>query len=448
MHSLLLDLRYALRMMHRSPGLTAVAVLALGLGIGANTAMFTVLNGVLPSASLPDADRLLLLSNAPETGLFGPMVGLVESDYLDLRKAEGMFDNVATFDATQATLTGIGEPLRLPAANVTPDFFTVLRVQPASGRGFRTEDARSAVVLLGDAIWRSRFQADPRILGRQIRLDGVLHTVIGVMPPGLDFPNSVQLWKPLDVHVNPHRASFRPVVTRLKNGRSIEQARAEFAAFARATTLATSEPEPRIILVPEVSPLKTLLVGDVQHSLGIFAGAVAFVLLIACANMANLLLIRGEARRQEIAVRIALGVGRGRLVRQLLTESLLVSLFGGAIGILFALWGVPALLALAPPGSIPRANEISIDATVLGFTLAVSLLTGLLFGSAPALQAARNTFRDSLSRSARITTGGGLRNFLAVGEIALALVLLTGAGLLLRACGSCMPWTRASGRPT
>ncbi|HEY2012072.1 MAG TPA: ABC transporter permease [Bryobacteraceae bacterium] len=428
------DLRYALRMLGRNPAIAAIAILALGLGIGANTAVFTVLNGVLlRPLPFPEADRLLLFSNTPRGGPFGTVLGLTESDYLELRRNDHSFEPPAAFNGTQVSLTGVGEAVRLPAANVTPDLFTVLRVNPAMGRDFRPEEAQAAVVLLSDAIWRSRFHTDPHIVGQVIKLDGVATTVIGVMAPGFSFPSDAQVWTPLDVRVDPHRAFFRPTVARLKPGATRQQAQAEFAAFAQGLADAVPASRRRNAPVPQVLPLKELLVSDVRDTLRIFAGAVAFVLLIACANVANLLLMRAESRKQEIAVRIALGAGGRRLARQLLTESLLVSVLGGAVGILLALWGVPALLALAPKDRIPRLPEISIDSTVLAFTLAVSILTGLLFGAAPAFQAVRRTVRDRLNQGARISgAGGGLRNALAVGEIALALVLLMGAGLMLK----------------
>jgi putative ABC transport system permease protein len=432
MQNFLHDLRYALRMMQRNPGVTAAAVLALGLGIGANTAVFTVLNSVLlRPLPFPDSDRLMLVSHAPRRGAFGPSVGLVESEFLDFRRNQS-FESVATYNSTQVSLTGVGEAARLQAANVTASFFDVLRVKPAIGRGF--DAGVEHEVLLGDALWRSRFHGDAKVLGRTIKLDGVGYTVAGVMPPGVQFPNDAELWTPLEIRVDTRNSFFRPVVGRLRDGASREQSAAEFRTRAAAWDAAAKKRNPRNPLVARTQPLKELLVGDVRTSLRIFAGAVAFVLLIACVNVANLLLMRAESRRQEIAVRTALGAGRRRLVRQLLTESLTVSLAGGAVGILFALWGVPALIALAPEGKIPRLAEIHIDGAVLAFTLGVSLVTGLLFGAAPAFQAARRSVRDALSQSARSSTGAGgaLRNALAAAEIALALVLLASAGLMMK----------------
>ena len=436
MHSLIQDIRYAARTLRRKPGFTAVAVIALALGIGANTAVFTVLNGVLlRPLPFPEPERLFLVSFASQHGPFRNEPSLVDGDYLQFRRENRSFEHVAAFGANSVSLTGAGDPVRVPGANVTADFFATLRVQPVIGRSFLADEdqpGRDHVALLGDKLWRNRFGGDPRTLGRTIKLDGENFTVIGVMPSGFKFPYEAEIWTPLSVHIDSHNAFMRPVVGRLKPTASPQQAQAELETLVRRFFLAPGED--RGDRLAQIVPLKELLVRDIRGSLWIFAGAVGFVLLIACVNVANLLLARAAGRVQEMALRTALGAGRWRLVRQLLVESMLVSMAGGAAGILLALWGVPALLALAPEGKIPRLDQIHIDGWVLAFALLVSVATGIAFGLAPALQATRRELRESLSQSARTFTGRheGLRSILVVAEVALALVLLTGAGLMLK----------------
>lgn len=430
------DLRYALRGLRKSPGFTAVAILAMALGIGANTAVFTVVNGVLlRPLPFPQAERLFLISYKPKSGPFEYGPGLSDAYYVELRRNNRAFEQTATFNQTQVTLTGAGEAVRLPAAMVTSSFLPVLRVAPAMGRGFLAEEERASgtgTVILSEKIWRSRFGADPNILGKTIALDGNSRRVIGIMPSGFNFPYAAELWLPLAVEGDGHNSYFRPVVGRLRPGASQAQAFAELEAFVQHLPRGRGESPNEMIA--EILPLKDLLVGNIRNSLLIFMGAVAFVLLIACANVANLLLMRGASRRQEIAVRAALGARRRRLIRQLLTESTLVSLGGGAAGMLLAFWGVPALLALAPEGRIPRVEEIHIDGLVLAFTLGVAVFTGILFGLPPAFQATGSDLRDFLNQSGRAFTVGRerLRGALVVVEVALALVLLAGAGLMLK----------------
>jgi putative ABC transport system permease protein len=321
--------------------------------------------------------------------------------------------------------------VRVPAASVTSSFFPVLRVNPAIGRMFLPQD-NDAVALLSDKFWRIRFGADPNILGKTITLDGIGHRVIGIMPAGFKFPYDAEVWLPLAVGVSSHNAFFRPAIGRLRPSVSREQAQVELNALAKSLPVGSLERGTE--MVAEILPLKDLLVGKIRKSLLIFLGAVAFVLLIACANVANLQLMRGSSRRQEIAVRTALGARRGRLIRQLLTESTLLSLGGAAVGILFAIVGAPALLSLAPIGSVPRIEEIHIDGWVLAFALGLGIFTVILFGLVPAFQATGRELLDFLGQSGRAITGRreSLRSVLVVSEIALALVLLSGAGLMLK----------------
>lgn len=427
------DIRYAFRSLRKSRGFVTVAILALTLGIGANTAVFTVINGVLlRPLPFPDAERLVLISYRVTRGPFQSGPGIADSYYIPFRNQSRSFDGMTTFGAAQVTMTGVGEASRLMAATVTPSFFPVLQVSPMLGRGFVAGEGRADLVVLGEKLWRNRFAANPSILGRTVSLDGTPRKVVGVMPKGFTFPNDADMWLPLEAAIDPHNSYFRPAVGRLRPTVTKQQAQAEFEAFAHHVN--PSPAENRDGLLPEILPLKELLVGQIKRSLLVFMGAVGFVLLIACANVANLLLMRGASRRQEIAVRSALGARRGRLIRQLLTESVLVSLAGGIGGTLLALVGVPALLALAPQGRIPRIEEIHVDGYVLAFTFGLAVLTGLVFGIAPAFNATKLRLTEPLNQSARTLSTGRerLRGALVIAEIALALVLLTGAGLMVK----------------
>jgi putative ABC transport system permease protein len=437
MNNVIQDIRYAARLLRRNPGFTAVAILALALGIGANTAVFTVVNGVLlRPMPFPEPERLHLVSYARQHGPFESGPSMLDSDYLEFRRQDQIFERLATFTGNSFNLTGAGDPVHIPAANVTPDFFSVLQVIPAVGRAFLADEdqpGRDHVVLLSDKLWRNRFGGDSHILDRTVTLDGVRHTVVGVMPPGFTFPYEAEAWTPLAIKLDPHNAFMRPVIGRLKSGASREKALSELQTIV--SRLPADQREGGGDRRSEIVPLKEFLVAKIRASLWIFTGAVGFVLLIACVNVANLLLARAAGRQQEIAVRIALGAGRWRLLRQLLTESMLVSLAGGAAGILLALWGVPALIAMAPEGKIPRVDQIRLDNWVFAFTVGVSLVSGMLFGLAPALQATRRELRESLSQGGGRTMTGqhqGLRSAFVISEIALVLVLLTGAGLMLK----------------
>ncbi|PYT00735.1 MAG: hypothetical protein DMF65_08325 [Acidobacteria bacterium] len=451
METLLQDLRYGLRTIRNKPGFAAVAVLTLALGIGANTAIFSVVNSVL-LRSLPysDAQRLVKLYTGtdPSAQPTGP---LSYQDLLDYR-AQAQTLEYVTASQSVGTVMSVGgdEPERVRGVEVMADLFPALGARAARGRVFtREEDAAGgpAVVVISDGFWRRRFGADRSVVGREVKigLAGRSVTVIGVMPPGFKFPpdeaEAIDYYTPFvteQARVDPASLNNRsnisfPVVAKLKPGVSLEQAAAEVTAIAGrlAAQYPDSDARRRVRLVS----LHEDLVGDFRTSLLVLLGAVGFVLLIACANVANLLLARAASRSKEMAIRTALGAGRVRIIRQLLTESLLLALAGGGLGLLLAVWGVDALIRLSP-ASVPRLEETSLDARVLLFTLAVSFATGVVFGLAPALQASRPDLAGSLKEGGRTGTAGGARNrvrgALVVAEVALSLVLLVGAGLLVR----------------
>ena len=435
---LLQDLRFGARSFTRDRAFAFVAVLTLALGVGVTTAMFTVVNGVL-FRPLPffEPDRLVVVGVQASRQVTGDLY-VLDEHFPEIRRQSSSFAGVATYMSyPPTTLTGAGEAASMTAAFVTADFLEVLGVRPALGSGFAPAEHQAgagSVVILGDALWRDRFGANPAVLGTTATLDGIPRTVVGVMPPGFDFPDRADLWLPLEA--NPLRTEGRsysnPVVARLEENTTVDQARDELSALAAASEWRWGPGD--AALIARVSPLKDVVVGDSRRPLLIFTVAVALVLLISCTNVANLLLMRAEKREQEIGLRRVLGAGRPRLVRQLLTESVMVAFVGGALGIVIAAFGVQALPALAPPGTIPRGQELGIDGTVLAFTLAVSALTGIGFGLAPAFKATRRPLRDTIAQAARTHTHrrGFARGALVVAEVGLAVVLLTGAGLLLR----------------
>lgn len=427
------DTRYAVRILTKTPGFAVVAAMVVAVGIGANTAVFTIVNGVLlRPLPFPQADRLFLVSYQSKNNRFARGPNMSDRDYLEFRRHDRVFESLATFQRESVTLTGAGDPVAVNALTVTPDFLRVLRVQPAIGRDFLPGSRGEAnVVLLSDRLWRSRWGGALSIIGKTITLDGVSYVVGGVMPPGFAFQDA-ELWIPSEIRLDPHNSFLQPVMGRLKPWITPRQAHAELQAIARRLPLDAGEN--RNDFVARILPLKELFVANVRKLLLVFTGAVGFVFLIACANFASLLLIRGASRQREIAVRAALGARRSRLIRQLLAESTLLSLAGGAAGILLSIAGVQALLALLPPGKIPRTSDVQLDAWVLTFAFGLSLLTGVVFSLAPALQATRRDLREAVSEGARNIAGAHdtLRGALVTAEIALALILLVGAGLLVR----------------
>jgi putative ABC transport system permease protein len=419
------DVRFAIRSLRRRPAFTAIALLTLALGIGANAAIFTVVRSVLlRPLPFPEPNRLQMVTH-------GPVGGLSDSDYVAFREQDRTFEAIATYANSPLTLTGAGDAARIAGVPVTSDFFRVLRVNAATGRTFVADDAREGaehVVVISDGLWRDRFGADPTLVNRPITLDGIPHVVVGIMPRGFAYPARTDLWTPFEVKVNPHLTFSRPVIGRLADGTTREQAQAALESFIR-----THSDEPSTWM-PRVAPLKDQMVGNVERPLLIFTGAVGFVLLIACANVANLVLMRAVSRRQEIATRVALGAGRARLIRLFVTEGALLSLGGGVLGAAFATLAGPTLLALVPVGRLPRQGEIAMDGAVAIFTLGLVALTTIVIGLVPAFSAGRqNLAAVSREISASSTRGSHrLRHGLVIAEVALALVLLVGAGLLTR----------------
>jgi predicted permease len=433
------DARFAFRSLAKHRGVTAVAVLSLALGIGANTAIFSAIHAVL-LRPLPYKDPGRLAFLWMDNRRLGLHEDLTSYPNFEDWKKNRSFEDLAGFVPTDSIMSALEEPARVPDALITSNLFSVLGVQPALGRGFtpkEEEPGADRLVILSHALWRTQFAADAHVLGRTLELNGQPYQIAGVMPAGFAFPSkNTQLWRPLALSAR-GRANrggyFLTVVGRLKPGVRIEDAHSEMAAIG--VRLEQQYPDQNRGYGVWVVPLLRQTVGRMREVLLVLLGAVAFVLLIACGNVANLFLGRGAARGREIAVRSALGAGRSRLIRQLLTESTVLSLLAGGLGLAVAFWGIRGLVLLAPK-DLPRLDEIAIDIPVLIFTLAVSLIAGILFGIVPALRVSRVDLNDALREGGRSLSGGRgmryLRSGLTVAEVALSMILLTGAGLMIR----------------
>ena len=435
------DLRYSLRVLARSRSFTMVAVVGLALGIGANSAIFTAINAVL-LRPLPykQAEQLVLLwqlnrhNGDHEVKASAP-------DYIDWKEQNSVFQDIAAFNANSGlglNLSGVDQPERISATSITGNLFSVLGVKPALGRSFLPDEERAGstpVCILSDGLWKRRFASDPKIIGKAVTLNAEVWTVVGVMPTGFRFPQNVDLWVPVILPISRTKRAqhYLGVIARLKPELSLDHAQTELVALARRMEL--QYPETNAGIGIRLVPLRTQLTGNIRPALLVLFEATAFVLLIACTNVANLLLGRATVRQAEMSLRLALGASPARLVRQLLTESALLGLLGGILGFMLA-FTATRLLVNHSPNDLPRTNEIAIDGRVLIFTLGLSIFTALIFGLVPALQASKpDLFRTlKVGGSGFATAHGGqrLRLLLVASEMALALVLLIGAGLMIR----------------
>jgi putative ABC transport system permease protein len=435
------DVRYGVRTLRRSPGFTAVAAITLALGVGANTAIFTVVNAVmLRPLSFAEPKRLVRVwESKPEKGW--PTFSVSHPTFLDWRNQSRSFERMAAHTGVGFTLTSGGNPEIVRASAVTEDFLPVLGTTPSLGRNFRREEDRPGghtnVAIVTYGFWQRRLAANPSVLGTTLTLDGRAFEIVGVLPPSFSWiRDRLDLLVPLAPDPARNRSDHRLlVIGRLAPGVSLEQARSEMDGIA--AQMARRFPESNGGWGVRLSGFYDWLVPrETRDSLIIFMGAVGLVLLIACGNVASLMLARGASRQKEISIRVALGAQRLRIVRQLLVESMLVALLAGSLGLLIAWLGTRILAAAGPAAGLPRLDEVSVDARVFGFALAIALLSALLFGLIPAVQASRPQIGESLKDGARGSSGGGarqrLRSVLVVGEVALSVALLIGAGLLIR----------------
>src|SRR6201988_142633 len=434
------DLKYSLRMLRKNPGFACVVVITLALGIGANTAIFSFVNAVLLNQlPFPDSDRLVVINEITNQG---QEMSVSLLNFRDWQTRAKSFEEIGGYRFDSFRLLGMGNTQRLVGQEVTLNYFRILGVQPQLGRIFTEEEEKytpvGTVILISDELWRSTFGSDPNILGRTLNLGGDAYTIIGVMPPRFEFVRKSDLWAPLGGWLEPNSAWFDRgnhmglrSIAKLKQGISASQGDIEMRQLA--AQLAQEYPDKNNGTSAYARSLQTMIVHEVRSTLLVLMGAVGFVLLIACVNVANLSIARALVREQEMGIRMALGAGRRRLIHQMLNESLLLSLLGGLAGILCARWLLSALIRLAPP-NLPRIDNVQLNGRVLLFTAGLTLLTGLMFGLLPAWSATRT--KPAMAFSQRSSTSGPLRrrlfDALLVAEIALALVVVTGAGLMTR----------------
>jgi putative ABC transport system permease protein len=437
METLLQDIRYGIRSLLKHPGFTAIAIITLSLGIGATSAMFSTVNAVLlQPLAYPESERMVVVEGV------NPALGITQSnlsipDFADWQQQNQSFEQLAIFATGGSLLTSGDETERVRGTGVTNDFFPLFRTPAIRGRALQPDDSqkgRDPVLVLSYGLWQRRFGADPNVIGSKVAVGGKSTTIVGVMPAGFDYPAQTEMWVPLSIDAASERRDNRAynVIGRLKPGVSISQAQTSLDTINQR--LAQAYVETNRGWSARVTNLQERMVGSMRNALLLLLGAVAFVLLIACANVANLLLARSTGRQKEIALRAALGANRWRVIRQLLTESLLLSVIGGGLGLTLSLWLTKLFVSISPPNT-PRFDEIKPDARVLLFTLGLAVLTGLVFGLAPALQASRVDLTGGLKEGGR---GSGsshnkrLRSVMMVSEIALSFMLLVGAGLLIK----------------
>jgi putative ABC transport system permease protein len=436
MESLIKDIRYGVRSLLKRPGFTAIAVITLALGIGANTTLFSFVNGILlrPLPYQAPGQLVILDETAPKQGIKSFHVSY--PNFVDWRQQNHVFEDVAIYQQGTFSLVGAGEPEQIRGARISQGLFELLGVAPKLGRTITAEEDRpetNNTVVISHSLWQRRFASAENAVGQSLIVSGRVRTIVGVMPAGFKFPETAELWVPVALNEKLYTRTDHGLnaIARLKPNVPLEQAQAEMNIIARR--IEEQHPVTNEGLGVNVFSLRDRLVGDYRQALLILLGVVAFVLLIACANVANLLLARSSARHKEFALRAALGASRGRIFRQLLTESALLSVLGAMLGVFLAVWGKNLLLA-AIPGDMPFWMEFDLDLRVLGFTFAIAFLTGLGFGVVPALHASRTDLNEALKEGGR--SGGSarsrLRSLLVVAEVALSLVLLVGAGLMVR----------------